>query len=116
GLPGVGTKDDGTYRIIGLPGPGQVVVWWQDGYLRGADREDEDGPPANEFGYMPAINFAAFARVDPPRGAESVRRDITLIPGWTFTGTVVGPDGKPLAGARACGLSGWGDWDRDGMK
>ena len=27
-----------------------------------------------------------------------------LDPGWTFTGTVLGPDGKPLAGAIGCGL------------
>jgi RNA polymerase sigma factor (sigma-70 family) len=115
GLPGVATNEDGTYRIIGLPGPGQVVVWRQEHYLRGADRDDEDGPP-DEFGYMPAINFGAFARVDPPKGVESVRRDITLVPGWTFTGTVLGPDGKLLAGALGCGLSGWGDWGREGMK
>jgi RNA polymerase sigma factor (sigma-70 family) len=114
--PGVGTNEDGTYRIVGLPGPGQIVVWRQEHYLRGADRDDEDGPPANEFGYMPAVNFAAFARVDPPKGAESVKRDITLIPGWTFTGTILGPDGKPLAGARACGLSGWGQWEREALK
>jgi RNA polymerase sigma factor (sigma-70 family) len=114
GLPGVGTNEDGTYRIVGLPGPGQVVVWWQEHYLRGADRDDEDGP-TEEFGYMPAGNFGAFARVNPPKGAESVRRDITLVPSWTFTGTVLGPDGRPLAGARACGLSGWGRWQREGM-
>jgi hypothetical protein len=34
-----------------------------------------------------------------------VRRDVTLDPGWAFTGTVLGPDGKPLAGAHAFGLS-----------
>jgi len=28
-----------------------------------------------------------------------VKRDIALAPGWTFTGMVVGPDGKPLVGA-----------------
>jgi RNA polymerase sigma factor (sigma-70 family) len=114
GLPGVSTNDDGTYRIVGLPGPGQIVVWRQEHYLRGADRDDEDGPP-DDFGYMPSVNFGAFARVDPPKGAESVRRDITLVPGWTFTGTVLGPDGQPLAGARAFGLTGWTDWSRAGM-
>jgi hypothetical protein len=113
---GASTNEDGTYRIVGLPGPGQILVWRQEHYLRGADRDDADGPTADQFGYMPAVNFAAFARIDPPKGAESVRRDIILIPGWTFTGTVLGPDGKPLAGARACGLSGWGDWGREGMK
>ena len=30
---------------------------------------------------------------------------MTLDPGWTFTGTVLGPDGKPMAGAWGIGLS-----------
>ena len=34
-----------------------------------------------------------------------MKRDVTLDPGWTFTGTVLGPDGKPLAGAWGLGLS-----------
>jgi RNA polymerase sigma factor (sigma-70 family) len=105
GLSGIAaTKEDGTYRIIGLPGPGQIVVFQQHRlgqqpqYLLGAERDDEDGLK-EDFGYMPQGNFAAFARIDPPKGAESVRRDIALVPGWTFTGTVLGPDGRPLAGA-----------------
>src|SRR6185312_12822585 len=36
--------------------------------------------------------------------AESVKRDVTLDPGWTFTGTVLGPDGRPLAGALGMGI------------
>jgi RNA polymerase sigma factor (sigma-70 family) len=111
GMPGVATKDDGTYRIIGLPGPGQVVVWSKDNYLRGADHDDEDAQP-DGFGYMPGGNFGAFARVNPSKGAESVRRDLTLIPGWKFSGTIVGPDDKPLSGVRACGLTSFGWWDR----
>ena len=38
-----------------------------------------------------------------------MKRDVTLDPGWTFTGTLLGPDGKPLVGARSFGLT-----DRDG--
>jgi RNA polymerase sigma factor (sigma-70 family) len=107
GLPNiVTTKEDGTYRVIGLPGRGQIVVS-QDhdkDYLLGAERDDEDGLK-EAFGYIPQSNFAAFARIDPPRGVESVRRDIELVSGWTFTGTVLGPDGKPLAGALMGGRS-----------
>src|SRR5262249_13178043 len=38
---GVATKDDGTYRIAGLPGPGLVAVWKVDNYLRVEERKDE---------------------------------------------------------------------------
>jgi RNA polymerase sigma factor (sigma-70 family) len=110
GMPGVATNEDGTYRIIGLPGPGQIVVFQhlrpeqQPQYLLGAERDDEDGLK-EEFHYIPQGNFAAFARIDPRQGAESVRRDIVLVPGWTFTGTVLGPDGKPFTGVQSFGLS-----------
>ena len=107
GVPGIGTtKEDGTYRVIGLPGPGQVLVFHdrETDYLLGAERDDEDGLH-EAFGYMPQVNFAAFARVDPAKGAESMRRDIELVPGWTFTGTLLGPDGKPLVGAVMGGQS-----------
>ena len=51
------------------------------------------------------MNFTAIARIDPATGARSVKRDLTLDPGWTFKGTVLGPDGRPLAGAWGIGLT-----------
>jgi hypothetical protein len=51
------------------------------------------------------INYTALARINPANGVESVRRDITLDPGWTFSGTILGPDAKPLVGARGFGLA-----------
>jgi len=41
----------------------------------------------------------------PGRGADSVKCDVTLDPGLTLNGVVVGPDGKPLAGVRGYGIS-----------
>ncbi|MFO0807838.1 MAG: sigma-70 family RNA polymerase sigma factor [Gemmataceae bacterium] len=106
GLPFVATRDDGTYRIIAVPGPGEVVVFHppDTDYLLGAERDDADGLHQS-FGYMPPGNFAAFARIDPAAGVASVRRDIELVPGRTFAGTVVGPDGKPLVGAQPFGAT-----------
>jgi RNA polymerase sigma factor (sigma-70 family) len=98
------TKEDGSYRVIGLPGPGQVLVFRETGYLLGAERDDEDG--LHEESANPAGNFSAFARVDPAPGTAALKRDITLIPSGEFTGTILGPDGKPLAGAESIGLYG----------
>jgi RNA polymerase sigma factor (sigma-70 family) len=114
--PLVDVHEDGLYRIVGMPGPGLVAVYPPDAhYLRYADRDDEFGskeflPVASNYRSLAGSNCGAFARVDPARGAEVVKRDVTLDPGWSFTGTVTGPDGKPLAGARGFGLVG-GVWD-----
>ncbi len=44
-----------------------------------------------------------------------MKRDVTLDPGWRVKGTVLGPDGKPLAGTRNFILAGnW--WDREATK
>src|SRR5262245_29536674 len=38
-----GTKENGSYRIVGLPGPGVVGVWNRADYLRASERDDEFG-------------------------------------------------------------------------
>ena len=111
-LMGDGTvhaQEDGSYRIVGLPGPGLAAVWGERDYLRANERDDEYGTKEVSLQTSPyhmtfTSNFAALARIDPAKGAAIAKRDITLDPGWTFTGTVVGPDGKPLAGAQTFGL------------
>jgi RNA polymerase sigma factor (sigma-70 family) len=116
----VAAKEDGSYRIIGLPGPGLVAVGYLPDYLRASEREDEEAvKEASLFAYniSHTINYGALARIDPARGVEVVKRDITLDPGWTFTGTVLGPDGQPLAGARGYGLTArLPPWSPEGMK
>jgi len=80
--------------------------------LRAPDRDDEDWAEENTLNTAPfslqfPINCSAIVRIDPAKGVDSVTRDMTLDRGWTFLGTVLGPDGKPLAGARGFGLFGW---------
>jgi RNA polymerase sigma factor (sigma-70 family) len=108
---GCAGKEDGSYRVAGLPGPGLVVVYRKANYLEAPDREDEYGATERYLLTAPHVlffltNYSALARVSPAKGAEKVVRDVALEPGWAFKATVLGPDGKPLAGARVFGLPG----------
>jgi RNA polymerase sigma factor (sigma-70 family) len=116
------TKEDGSYRVVGLPGPGLVAVFGKQHYLRVIEREDEYGTKEPFIYTAPfhidhPVNFGALARINPAKGTKSVRRDVTLDPGWAFKGTILGPEGKPVAGARVLNLNSshiW--WGREGMK
>jgi RNA polymerase sigma factor (sigma-70 family) len=118
---GIETKEDGSFRIVGLPGPGLVAVFYTGQHLLAPDRDDEYGTKERVLytsGPRPLgllINYTALARIDPAKGADWVKRDITLDPGWTFTGMVLGPDGKPLKGTRAFGLHSRG-WSFEAMR
>src|SRR5262249_28318139 len=82
-----------------------------DHYLLSHERDDEGGTESMDIDTIPQVSVTshnALARIDPPKDAASFRRDVALDPGAAFTGTVLGPDGKPLAGARAYRLTGWG--------
>jgi hypothetical protein len=113
-------KADGSYRVVGLPGPGLLAVQYSDHYLLVPERDDAEGAKEPFLNTAPfavsGISYNAFARIEPPQGADSFQRDVALDPGRTFTGTVLGPDGKPMPGVRGFGLSGWGGWDRNEMK
>jgi RNA polymerase sigma factor (sigma-70 family) len=119
---GVGGKEDGSYRVIGIPGPGIVAVWAVDNYLRANERDDGDGTKETSLNTAPYAIFpslghhSALARIEPTKGTDPARRDVTLDPGWTFTGKVIGPDDKPLAGARGFGIVRSPPWDQENMK
>ena len=117
---GVETKEDGSFRVVGLPGPGLIAVFYTGGHLLAPERDDEYGTKERFVYTSPRqlgllINYTALARVDPAEGVESVNRNVTLDPGWSFTGTVLGPDRKPLLGVRSFGLTNRG-WSFEAMK
>jgi RNA polymerase sigma factor (sigma-70 family) len=116
-------NEDGAYRVVGLPGPGLVGVYYQRAsYLRADKRDDEFGTKERSLSTAPyqisfTSNFNALARVDPAKGADSAKRDVTLDPGWNVKVAVVGPDGKPLPGTRCFGLSNYqARWDGEETK
>jgi protocatechuate 3,4-dioxygenase beta subunit len=115
-------KEDGSYRVVGLPGPGLVGICYQkDTYLGAPDRDDEFGTKEKSMRTAPyhlsfTSNYNALARVDPPKGVDSFKRDITLDRGWTVTGKVEGPDGKPVVGSRVYNLNSQRSWNRPPMQ
>jgi hypothetical protein len=56
------------------------------------------------------INFHALAEIDPAPGTPSLSHDLQLESGHTLSVTVLGPDGKPLAGTQISGLKDMAYW------
>jgi RNA polymerase sigma factor (sigma-70 family) len=100
----VDTQADGSFALAVLPGPGLLFVRAEahDQYCHA--RVDEELQrdiaafhPKNTI--RPEFSWHAVVRINPSeKDAKSGVCDIALEPGETRTGTVVGPDGKPLKG------------------
>jgi protocatechuate 3,4-dioxygenase beta subunit len=94
-------KADGSFTVTAIPGPGVLTAR--------ADDEDQF-LPAEPEGIKLAQNiildgYHAVIPVNPSDSdPKSTHIDVALVPGRALTGTVVGPDGQPLVGARAAGL------------
>ncbi|REK17450.1 MAG: hypothetical protein DWQ37_06580 [Planctomycetota bacterium] len=107
------TDADGRYEIAGLPGRGIVGVRasnYSDYPIGvGADRIEGrlDNTDSVLFRTAPsfcsAANFHALAVVNPAEGDESRSCDFALVPGRSVSGTVLDPQGEPLAGALFAG-------------
>jgi RNA polymerase sigma factor (sigma-70 family) len=113
-------KEDGSYRVVGLPGPGMIAAYSpKNNYLRVDQRQDEFGSKGLSREECPdrirGSNCGAITRINPAIGVEKVKQDVTLDPGWKLTGNVLGPDGKPLAATRSFLLVGH-SWDSESTK
>jgi RNA polymerase sigma factor (sigma-70 family) len=107
---GTATRKDGSYRVVGLPGPGLLALrCWAPG-LSANERDDEYGTKQvmvfTKPGPIISENYTGLARVEPPQGTARWVRDLPVDcdPGWSFTGRVLGPDDKPLPGVLSFGL------------
>ncbi len=113
--PRLHSKDDGTFQFIGLPGRGVIGArGFQDKYLVGVGSEKfkvRDDPASwRTIDTAPRCmvdNYHSLVEAAPAKDAVSLTCDITLDRGRTLTGTVVGPNGKPLSGARLGGVTGF---------
>src|SRR5579883_1885345 len=109
------TKKDGTFEFVGLPGRAIVAARaYSEEYLMsvGADKFKQNavfGQLADENGQSltnPPCHLRdwhTLMEINPAKDAESFTCDILLDPGRRLQGIVVGPDGKPLSGARMGG-------------
>ncbi|HEV3261598.1 MAG TPA: sigma-70 family RNA polymerase sigma factor [Gemmataceae bacterium] len=106
--------DDGTFRVVGLAGRGLIAARARgDRYRIGVGADRIKGLHKNgRFRTYPhaceATDFHTFVEVNPEKGAVLATCPVVLDPGRTLTGTVLGPDGEPLAGARVSGLTSYG--------
>ena len=107
----VRTRPDGSFELEGLPGRGLVAARaLKDHYLVGQGADKIAGADAAQgwFHTDPHIchpeQFHTIAEIAPAQDAGSMTCDLSLDPGITLVGTVVGPDGKPLAGCTAIDL------------
>jgi RNA polymerase sigma factor (sigma-70 family) len=118
GIPSHWTRKDGSFRILALPGRGVIAVRaGADEYRMGVGAEGikgklDGGQLFNTLPYhLYPGNFHTLVEVSPRPGDESITCDMVLDPGRTLQGTVVDPEGKPLAGARVAGLRPMGYWE-----
>ena len=116
-LRGTRTETDGSFRLLGLPGRGFVAAKAFDPrYVRGIGfaalfkgRSRDEIVNGTHPLFTSAYEVNVIAPVDPAETAETVACELKASTGRKRTGTVQGPDGKPLSGFLAFGLTpGWG--------
>jgi hypothetical protein len=115
---------DGSFCLAVLPGPGVVCVAAspRDAYAaaridgRELDALFNDGTGRRGRGAATAVGekgqgilweyrYHALSLINPNEGANSPALDIALHPARPLRGTVAGPDGRPLTGLTAFGLT-----------
>jgi RNA polymerase sigma factor (sigma-70 family) len=123
GLPAYWTRKDGSFRVVALPGRGLLGVRaGRDEYRMGVGAEQIKGRPDNgQFldtrpYFLYPGNVHTVAEILPKAGGESITCDVYLDPGRNLLGTAVGPDGKPLAGARVLGMRPMHFWANEPLK
>jgi hypothetical protein len=106
----VSSKKDGSFTLAALRGRGIVAVKTDEmrrgTYLHGQGADAISGPRderLDRFVTRPYMcvswQFDTLVGIETDAKAESVACDVQLDPGKTVKGTVLDPDGEPLAGA-----------------
>jgi hypothetical protein len=111
------------HEIVVPPGPGLIAVRSMDERYPVAVGLDQfkdrmRGPFIETRPYLcHATNFHILVPVEPKADAQTTEVEVALDSGATVKGRVLGPDGKPLAGAIARGLKSaplaFGVWEKE---
>jgi RNA polymerase sigma factor (sigma-70 family) len=125
--PATSADAEGRYRLTALSGPGIIVVRAGGIFVRRnyvtAKLAPKDNDPRiidtssrmfqTAGGDILALSFVnAYRVLQPTAGQAELKVDFTLDPGQSRLGRVVDPEGKPLAGVEAAGLSSpIGNWE-----
>jgi RNA polymerase sigma factor (sigma-70 family) len=113
GLPGydgstvAATAADGSFRVLGLPGRGLLAVKAEeDRFLPsvGAEQIPAADKTFTNIEFIQSnpsfltVEHHAFVPVNPAEDGKGAPCEVRLDPGKTVTGTILGPDSKPLDG------------------
>jgi RNA polymerase sigma factor (sigma-70 family) len=107
-------KDDGRYEVVALPGR-NIIACRSDGgryragvgatTIKGYDPKRAGVGGFNTIGMCTVDEYNVFADVDLDPRAESATVDLQVDPGRTLTVTAVDPEGRPIGGTKATGLT-----------
>ncbi len=105
-------KDDGHYEVVALPGRGLIACRSDLGLYRGyvgADAIKGFDAKNGTFDTSPSMcnvrDYHVLAEVNLDPKAESATVNLQVDPGQTLTVTAVDPNGKPIGGTMAAGLT-----------
>ena len=105
---------DHTFRVTARPGRGLIVAQlrgrsapYAAAHLAPGDRGKgiEDAADDPEERGFPFSHFHAYRFVEIPEGTETVSIDLELTPSIIIKGELHGPDGRPVTGVKALGLT-----------
>jgi len=105
---------DGLFRVAALPGPGTIMARsWENRFTNGYSWPVHCTQVPGSVSYTEGVH--SLVEINPAENsADTLRCTIALDPGQTLAGKVVGPDGKPVPGTLAWGVTpAYGTFDLD---
>jgi hypothetical protein len=109
---------DGTFRLVGLPGPALIGVTSVGAYRQGTGYESIAGEKAGPYGltysnpvWVSAKWPTSMARIDPPADATSATCDLVLDPGETIRVRCVDEHSQPIDGVEIYGTEPMSSWE-----